>query len=120
MNLGHAVPMTRWLTLATFAIACAAFVAAPLLALTWSGKPFPGFLVEPTLVVANYDGEGWSGRLAGLDFPQRVTEWNDRALTTLGAYDSAVSATPVGARVARERKHANWKMADSARVRRIQ
>ena len=54
--------LSRWLTLAAFFIAVSAFVAAPILALAWSKQPFPGFLIEPVLVVTGRDGQGWTGR----------------------------------------------------------
>ena len=52
-----------WLTLTACLTALLACIAAPLLAISWSKRPFPGFMVEPTLVVNDSDGEGWSGRV---------------------------------------------------------
>ena len=54
--------MSWWLTLAACLTALLACVVAPLLAISWSKRPFPGFMVEPTLVVNSSNGEGWSGQ----------------------------------------------------------
>jgi serine phosphatase RsbU (regulator of sigma subunit) len=80
------------MTLAAFGLAVAAFVASPYLALSWTARPFPGFVVEQTLVVADFDGHGWSGRLAGLSFPQRVTHVNNVAVTMPAEFDNLVSS----------------------------
>jgi serine phosphatase RsbU (regulator of sigma subunit) len=82
---------SRWMTLAAFGLALAAFVVSPYLAISWTARPFPGFVVEQTLVVADFDGQGWNGRLAGLGFPQRVTHVNNVAVTTPAEFDSLVS-----------------------------
>jgi serine phosphatase RsbU (regulator of sigma subunit) len=79
------------MTLAAFGLALAAFVVSPYLAISWTARPFPGFVVEQTLVVADFDGQGWNGRLAGLGFPQRVTHVNNVAVTTPAEFDSLVS-----------------------------
>lgn len=64
--------LSRRITQASFAIAFAAAVAAPLLALSWNRLPFPGFMIEQTLVVNGNDGDGWTGRQAGINYPQRI------------------------------------------------
>ena len=87
---------TRWITLAAFAVALVMFLAAPLLALAWSARPFPGFVVEQTLVVASVDGEGWSGRRAGLDHPQRVTHVDGAPVDTPAQFDAAIAAHAFG------------------------
>jgi serine phosphatase RsbU (regulator of sigma subunit) len=90
---------SRWITLTAFTLALVVFLAAPILALRWSAKPFPGFVVEQTLVVAGYDGDGWSGRRLGLDYPQRVTHLGDRAIITPAELEAAISALSIGQRV---------------------
>jgi sigma-B regulation protein RsbU (phosphoserine phosphatase) len=91
MNSARLDRVARSVTLAVFVIAFAAFVAAPFLALTWAARPFPGFVVEQTLVVADVDGDNWSGRQAGLRHPERVTHLNDRPIATLADFDAALS-----------------------------
>ena len=41
----------KWLIYLTFAIAFLVFLDAPILALDWRNKPFPGFVVEQILVL---------------------------------------------------------------------
>jgi serine phosphatase RsbU (regulator of sigma subunit) len=100
MNLARTDRLSRWVTLAAFALALAIFTTAPILALSWSARPFPGFFVEQTLVVTDYSGRGWSGRLAGLHHPQRVTHLNDQAISTLAEFKANLAALPVGGRLA--------------------
>ena len=57
-----------------FVIALVAFLNAAILALSWSKKPFLGFLVEPTLVVSNVGGVSWNAQMIGLDYPERITQ----------------------------------------------
>jgi hypothetical protein len=65
--------LSRLIVLAAFSIALMVAIMAPLLALSFRNLPFPGFMVEQTLVVNDSDGEGWAGREAGIAYPQRVT-----------------------------------------------
>ena len=86
----------RLITLAAFAIAIAAVIAAPLMALSWSRRPFPGFLVESTLVVESTSASGWSGREAGLRHPYRVTRIGGAAVNTGAEFDAVLAAHKVG------------------------
>jgi hypothetical protein len=63
---------SRVLTLAALVLAVVTAFAAPLLAISWSNVPFPGMLMEHTLVVNDIKGRTWGGQLAGIDYPQRV------------------------------------------------
>ncbi|HSN77686.1 MAG TPA: GAF domain-containing protein [Anaerolineae bacterium] len=63
---------SRVLTLAALVLAVVTAFAAPLLAISWSNVPFPGMLMEHTLVVNDIKGHTWGGQLAGIDYPQRV------------------------------------------------
>ncbi|HLF25940.1 MAG TPA: adenylate/guanylate cyclase domain-containing protein [Anaerolineae bacterium] len=96
MNVTRTDHAARWITLAAFAGALTAFLVIPILALSWSARPFPGFVVEQTLVVADVDGDGWSGRQAGLNYPQRVTHLAGRAVNTSAEFDAVISNTPPG------------------------
>jgi serine phosphatase RsbU (regulator of sigma subunit) len=87
---------SRWMTLAAFGLAVAVFVVSPYLAISWTARPFPGFVVEQTLVVADYDGYGWNGRLAGLGYPERVTHVNNLAVSTPAEFDRLLSALSSG------------------------
>ncbi len=96
-SAGGLAGRTGYLTgLLAFALAAAVFVAAPLLALRWAALPFPGFVVESTLVVAEPSGAGWAGRAAGLDYPQRVTALNGLPVSSTEAFDAALSRLAPG------------------------
>lgn len=86
----------RWLIMAAFTIAGAVFIGAPILGLSWSAKPFPGFVVEQTLVVADYDGKGWTGTAAGLGYPQYVVQIDDRAVASPAEFEAALAGLPAG------------------------
>ncbi len=73
-----------------------ALVLAPILAIRWSRRPFPGFLVEHTLVVPVIEGTNWSGQLAGLDYPQRITHVDGNPVRTAREYAAAVSMLSIG------------------------
>lgn len=80
------------LVLGLFLLAVIVTIAAPLGALSWSNQPFPGFVVESTLVVADYSGENWVGRLAGMAHPQRVISLASQPVTSSNDYQVAVAA----------------------------
>ncbi len=63
---------SRYITLTIFAINTIVFFITPVIALSWRNQPFPGFLMEDTLVVNDRIGEGWTGRRAGLQVPYLV------------------------------------------------
>ncbi len=64
--------ISRVITLGFLAAAVIAAAAAPVMAITWSNLPFPGFMVEPTLVANGNGGTDWPGSLLGIAYPQRV------------------------------------------------
>jgi hypothetical protein len=86
--------VSRVLTLTAFVLAVVAAVAAPLLALSWSHRPFPGFLVEPTLVLNDYNY--WPQRPPGLDHPQRVYRIGEVAVVKPSEFDAVLSSRAVG------------------------
>ena len=88
--------ISRWITLGVFTLAVAALVLAPILALAWRIHPFPGFVIDSRLLVANYNGERWSGRLAGMDYLQRVSRIGGRPVSTLADFNQAISTLLVG------------------------
>jgi hypothetical protein len=89
----------RWFTRAILAIAILVFLIAPFRAISWSKLPFPGFVVEQTLVITNIGGNNWSGRASGLQYPERVTALNDQPFTNPADYLSALSNETVGSQV---------------------
>ncbi len=65
-------PFSRALVIAVLALAVGVSLLTPGLALNWSRQPFLGTLLEHTLVIAGRPSEGWTGREAGLDHPDRI------------------------------------------------
>lgn len=63
---------------AIFTLAGLVLIAAPVLAVQFSREPFPGFLVEPTLVINGVSGPSWLGPRVGLVYPLRVFAVNNR------------------------------------------
>jgi hypothetical protein len=88
--------LSRLLTLLAATLALLACLAAPLFAISWSHKAFPGFVVEPTLVVNNTRGSGWGGELTALHPPQHVARVAGQPVTTSREYDAAISSLSPG------------------------
>lgn len=72
------------------------FVITPVMAYLWNRKPFPGFLLEQTLVVNSVGNHDWSGRKSGLDFPQQIIEINGLTLDNIIDFHQALSNTRIG------------------------
>jgi serine phosphatase RsbU (regulator of sigma subunit) len=53
-------------------------------------------VVEQTLVVSNYGGEGWSGRSLGINYPQRIVAIDGEAISTAEELRASLSAHTVG------------------------
>ncbi len=90
---------SRVVVLAGFAAAILSAVFALVMALSWRHQPFPGFLVEPTLVVSSNNGPGWSGRSAGLNFPQRVVRVDGKPVATSREFNLVLAAHQPGDKV---------------------
>jgi hypothetical protein len=85
-----------WVTTASFFIALIVFIAAPILAIQWSRIPFPGFVFEQSGVVANIGTEGWSGRKAGIDYPQRIIYFDNKPITQTNDLKASLLSSKVG------------------------
>jgi hypothetical protein len=88
--------LSRGLTLLAAALAVVACLAAPLLAISWSHKAFPGFVVEPTLVVNNTRGTGWGGELTALHSPQHIARIGGQPISTARDYSAVLSSLTPG------------------------
>jgi hypothetical protein len=88
--------LSRYITEVAFGIAFVAVVSAPLLALSWNRVPFPGFMIEQTLVVNGDDGAGWSGNLAGIRYPQRIDRIAGIVVATPGQFREVLAEHSVG------------------------
>jgi serine phosphatase RsbU (regulator of sigma subunit) len=86
----------KWIVYAVFGIALLVFLDAPILAVAWGERPFPGFLAEQTLVITNTNGIGWSGREAGIGHPQRLTHIAGQAVTTSEGAQEIISNLTLG------------------------
>ena len=72
-------------------------VLAPIQAILWSRIPFPGFLVEPTLVVGDVGDPSWSGHAAGINGPQLVVAFDGKMVDNREEYLALLSSqTHVG------------------------
>ncbi|MGE5224028.1 MAG: hypothetical protein ACM3PY_16430 [Omnitrophica WOR_2 bacterium] len=89
----------QWFTRLILAVAVLVFLVAPFRAISWARLPFPGFVVEQTLVVTNIGGNRWSGRAAGLEYPEKVIAIEQQPVSTPADYLAAISTKAVGMRV---------------------
>lgn len=87
---------SRVVTIVTLVITIVAAVAAPVMAITWSNRPFPGFTVEPTLVVNGNNGSGWTGRQAGISYPQRVVRIAGAEVENGAQYNAILASQSFG------------------------
>ncbi|HWQ84756.1 MAG TPA: hypothetical protein VN363_09325, partial [Anaerolineales bacterium] len=88
--------ITRWYVLVVFIIAGLTLIMAPILALSWKQIPFPGFVTEQTLVVANINGIGWTGRQAGINYPERIVNFAEFTIRSRSDFDRAKWEYPPG------------------------
>ncbi|MCU0488597.1 MAG: hypothetical protein MUE67_06570 [Anaerolineales bacterium] len=87
---------SRFGVLAAFAIALYALILAPVSALRFSRRPFPGFMLEQTLVISGTSGVGWTGQELGLVFPQRVIALDGQPVPDAAAYEQFLQSRQVG------------------------
>ncbi len=88
--------ISRIFVLGLLGIAVVAAFIAPFLASNWTRQPFPGILVEQTLIVNSRSGENWTGREAGLADPQRIVRVGGTIVTTSEEFHEALSQFEVG------------------------
>ena len=93
VRLGHL------LTRSAFGLVVMIFLAAPILALSWRNIPFPGFVVEQTLVVNQDSSEGWSGLSAGIKPGQQIIRIGDIPVNSPEDYRIALSSFKTGEKV---------------------
>lgn len=91
--------LSRALTLFSALAAVVALFTAPLLALGWRQIPFPGFLVEPTLVINEVTSPGWKVDQVGPGYPQQVVRMNGQPLDDSAAYRQVLENQQVGNQV---------------------
>lgn len=86
----------RLLVASVFALALLVFLDAPVLAVSWSARPFLGFVVEPSLVISNVGGVVWNAQRININHPERITHIDGRAVETSEEYLSIVSGLTIG------------------------
>lgn len=91
--------ISRYLVLTAFGVAILSFIIAPLLAIAWQQKPFPGFLIDQTLVVNANSGQGWGPQATGIHYPERVTRVAGHRVATPFEFDNVLSTLEVGDRI---------------------
>lgn len=87
---------SRVLTITALVLAVLAAVVAPLLAISWSKIPFPGMLMEHTLVVNDIKGRNWSGQLNGIDYPQHIVRVGGMQVNTPAEVGALLATYQVG------------------------
>lgn len=97
MTLGDS-PM-RGLLILIGTLTLLVFCFTPIYALTWTLIPFPGIVVEQTLVVADSSGVSWTGRQAGMAHPERVLYVGNRPVGNPSEMRTALNSYKVGQRI---------------------
>ena len=87
---------TRWLVLFVFIIAGLTLIFAPVLAISWKQIPFPGFVTEQTMVVANINGINWTGRIEGINYPERIVNYAEYTIRSHSELERAKWEYPPG------------------------
>lgn len=92
--------ISRAVTLLAFSIAALSVIVAPMLALSWANRPFPGFLLDHALTVTDQGGAGWTGRAAGIDLGERIVRMGGGGIADEGDYLATLGTLEVGDTVA--------------------
>lgn len=82
-----------------FAIIGSALIITALctvIAFKWVGEPFPGFLLNQRMLVANTGLYHWAGVQAGLKFPDKIASANGRVLHSVKDLEEVLQNTSVG------------------------
>lgn len=85
-----------WWMVGLFLFTGLVFLLAPIWAVSWSRQAFPGFVIEQTLVVSDYNGRGWSGRSTGLGHPQRIVSVGERIVSQVAEFETILSGFSIG------------------------
>lgn len=91
--------LSRWATWLAFGLAVVVFLVTPLLAIGWSQLPFPGFVIDPTLIVDGTTRPGWTGAQIGLTYPQQVLRMGGQPVHSTGDVRRVLSDLAPGATV---------------------
>ncbi len=89
-------PVAPILTVIILAATATVLVIAPVLAWQWAHVPFPGFAVEPTLLVAGGFDPQWEGMQKGLENLDRLVSINGQPVRGTTGLNDTLSAYRVG------------------------
>jgi len=64
--------------------------------LSWKQVPFPGFVIEQTMVVADINGTGWTGRSEGIYYPERIVNFAEFTIRSQSELERAKWEYPPG------------------------
>src|SRR3990172_404348 len=59
-------------------------------------KPFPGFLLNPRMVVVDAGQSHWTGINAGLKFPDKIIQINRKPVSSMKDLEEMISNTAAG------------------------
>lgn len=65
-------------------------------AIKWIDKPFPGFLVNYRLVMQDIGQESWTGKQAGLRYPDKILKADNRIISSVSVLEDVINNTGVG------------------------
>ncbi|MBN1485546.1 MAG: GAF domain-containing protein [Chloroflexia bacterium] len=88
--------LARWAAGLLLLLAALSCLAAPLLALQQARQPFPGFLLEPSMVISALSRADWAGSQQGLGHPWRVIAADDRPLSRPAELNAYLQEQPLG------------------------
>jgi hypothetical protein len=111
---------SRFGVLAAFGLALYALILAPISALRFAQRPFPGFMLEQTLVISGVSGMGWTGQEQGLVFPQRVIALDGQPVPNVAVYEQFLQARQVGQSIQVRTETPKGDLLDVSGVRLIQ
>jgi hypothetical protein len=97
---------------ASFVAALLVLMTSPYLAYRWSRLPFPGFMVEQTLLVSSISGDTWGPAERGIVPLYRVTHVGGQAVQTGDEYNQALADHPVGSDIGFRTVDANGQVHD--------
>lgn len=94
--------ISRVATLLAFLIAVVSVFLGLISALRYSEEPFPGFLVEQTLVVSNISSTGWTGNSQGLSYPMRIIRINGVPIKNQAEFKRMIYDRRIGQKISVE------------------
>lgn len=95
-QVDHLERISRVVVLSFFVLAVIGILVAPLLALAWQQHPFPGFLVDQTLMINRNTSDTWGPEKLGIAQFDRITRVAGQSVANAQEFDSALASSQVG------------------------